>query len=80
MARIVGTKAHFKQITLNFCNKHFLSKSEEVNIIIEFSTFQLVLAQNLSLNRQSTFLRPNLPKQDVSGFETEKLNIKFCTS
>ena len=53
---------------LNFWTKfaqerYLWSKTEKVNIIIEFRLFKLVLVPNFSLNWQFWFFGPNLPKK-----------------
>ena len=46
---------------MDFLDKAF--QKQKVNIIIEFSTFELVLAPIISLNRRFNFFRPNLPNR-----------------
>ena len=60
-----GTKFQFKQAILIFWTeltrrKYFRSKTEKLNISIEFSIFELVYIPNFVLIRQSWFSGPNL--------------------
>ena len=45
---------------MDFLDKAF---QKQVNIIIEFSTFELVLAPIISLNRRFNFFGPKLPNR-----------------
>ena len=70
-------KFHFEQIILNFCTKfaqerYLWSKTEKLNIIIEFRLFKLVLVPNFSLNWQFWFFWPDLPKKGFSGLKQKK--------
>ena len=61
-------KFNFKQTILNFWTKftqerYLCSKTEKVNIIIEFRMFKLVLVPNFSLNWQYWFFWLDLPKK-----------------
>ena len=71
-------KFHFEQTILNFWTKfaqdrYLWSKTEKVNIIIEFRVFKLVLVPNFSLNWQFGFFWPDLPKKSFSGLKQKKL-------
>ena len=55
--------------------RHSHSKSEKVNITIEFYILDLVYAPNFTLNKQFWNLEPNLPKKGISCQQMEKLNI-----
>ena len=64
-------------IISNFWNKvaqerYLWSKTEKVNIIIEFRIFKLVLVPNFSLNWQFWFFWPDLPKKGFSGLKQKK--------
>ena len=70
-------KFHFEQTILNFWTKfaqerYLWSKTEKVNIIIEFRLFKLVLVPNFSLNWQFWFFWPDLPKKGFSGLKQKK--------
>ena len=70
-------KFHFEQTILNFWTKfaqerYLWSKTEKVNIIIEFRLFKLVLVPNFSLNWQFWFFWPDLPKEGFSGLKQKK--------
>ena len=70
-------KFHFEQTILNFWTKfaqdrYLWSKTEKVNIIIEFRVFKLVLVPNFSLNWQFGFFWPDLPKKSFSGLKQKK--------
>ena len=67
----VGTKFQFQLIILTFWTKfakkgYFRSKTERVNIMIEFCMFELFYVPNFSLNRQFWFFGPSLPKKGIS--------------
>ena len=71
-------KVHFEQTILSFWTKFSLerylwSKTEKLNIIIEFRLFKLVLVPNFSLNWQFWFFWPDLPKKGFSGLKQKKL-------
>ena len=70
-------KFYFEQNILNFWTKfaqerYLWSKTEKVNIIIEFRLFKLVLVPNFSLNWQFWFFWPDLPKKGFSGLKQKK--------
>ena len=70
-------KFHFEQTILNFWTKfaqerYLWSKTEKVNIIIEFRIFKLVLVPNFSLNWQFWFFWPDLSKKGFSGLKQKK--------
>ena len=70
-------KFHFKQTTLSFWTRfaqerYLWSKTEKLNIIIEFCLFKLVLVPNFSLNWQFWFFWPDLPKKSFSGLKLKK--------
>ena len=46
---------------------YFRSKTEKVNIIIQFSKFKLVFVPNFTLNKQFWILEANLPKKGTSS-------------
>ena len=64
---------------LNFWTKfvqggYLWSKTEEVNIIIEFRIFKLFLVPNLSINWQFWFFRSDLPRKSFSGLKQKKVD------
>ena len=68
---------NFEQTILNFWTKfaqerYLWSKTEKLNIIIEFRLFKLVLVPNFSLNWQFWFFWPDLPKKGFSGLKQKK--------
>ena len=70
-------KLHFEQTILNFWTKfaqqrYLWSKTEKVNIIIEFGLFKLVFVAHFSLNRQFWSFGPDLPKKGFSGLKQKK--------
>ena len=70
-------KFHFEQTILNFWTKfaqerYLWSKTEKLNIIIEFCLFKLVLVPNFSLNWQFWFFWPDLPRSGFSGLKQKK--------
>ena len=70
-------KFHFEQTTLRFWTRfaqerYLWSKTEKMNIIIEFCLFKLVLVPNFSLNWQFGFFWPDLPKKSFSGLKLKK--------
>ena len=54
-------------LPLNFA--YFWSKTEKVNITIEFCIFELVGVPNFTLNKQFWILASNLPEKGISGRE-----------
>ena len=73
----LGVKFQLKQTSLVFWTKFsqaefFWSKSEKMSINNEFSILELVEVSGFSLNRQSWFLGPNLPKTRISGLKQKK--------
>ena len=56
---------------------YFRSKTEKVNITIEFCIFELAHVLNFSLNWQVWILRPNLPKKGISSLK-QKNRIFAC--
>ena len=54
------------------CPRKIWSKTEKLNIIIEFRLFKLVLVPNFSLNWQFWFFWPDLPKKGFSGLKQKK--------
>ena len=65
---IVGAKLQVKQTILKFCTKFaqkepFPSKTEKISITIEISVFSLLTVPNFMLNRQFSFIGPNLLKK-----------------
>ena len=54
---------------------YFLSKTEEMNITIDFCLFELVLEPNFSLRWQFWFFGPELPKKGVSGQKKKKKKL-----
>ena len=74
-------KFHFQQTILNFWNKfaqerYLWSKTEKLNIIIEFRLFKLVLVPNFSLNWQFWFFWLHLPK-GLFWSKREKVNTTY---
>ena len=70
-------KLHFEQTSLNFWTKfaqqrYLWSKTEKVNIIIEFGLFKLVFVAHFSLNGQFWSFGPDLPKKSFSGLKQKK--------
>ena len=59
---------------------HLWSKTEKVNITIEYYIFKLVSVTTFSLNWKFWFFGPSLIKKDISGQKKVKLNItiEFC--
>ena len=56
-----------------FAPKRYLwSKTEKVNIIIEFCSFKLVLVPNFKLSWQFWFSLPDLPKKGLFGLKQKK--------
>ena len=58
----------------------FQSKTERMNIKIEFDMLQLVYVSNLTLSNQFRVFELNLLKQAISGRKQKKMNIpkEFC--
>ena len=52
--------------------KYLHSKTEKVNIIIEFCMFKLILVPNFSLSWQFWSFWPDLPKKGFSGLKQKK--------
>ena len=70
-------KFHFEQTILNFWTKftqesYLCSKTEKVNIIIEFRMFKLVLVPNFSWNWHFWSFWPDLPKKGFFGLKHKK--------
>ena len=70
-------KLHSEQTILNCWTKfaqkrYFWSRTEKVNIIIEFHIFKLVLVPNFSLNWQFWLFWPDLPKKGCSDLKQKK--------
>ena len=61
--------------------RYFRSKTEKVNITIEFFKFELVLVPVFSVNWQFWFFEPNLPKKGSyfqSKTDKKDTTIEFC--
>ena len=70
-------KFHFEQIILNFWTKftqerYLCSKTEKVNIIIEFRIFKLVLVPNFNWIWRFWFFWPDLPKKGFPNLKQKK--------
>ena len=77
MTIIVDIKFQLKLKILNFWTKfgqkgYFRSKTENLNITIEFWIFELVQLAGFSLNWQFRFFGPNLPKNGISCLKQKK--------
>ena len=73
----MGTKFQLKLAILIFWNKFaqkgcFCSKTEKVNITIEFYIFELVRVPNLSWNWRFWFFGPYFPKKGISSLKQKK--------
>ena len=73
-------KFHFEKTVLNFWTKfgkerYLFSKTEKVNIIIEFRIFRLVLVPNIRLNWQVWYFWPYFPKMGFSGLKQKKWTL-----
>ena len=73
----VGTKFQSQLTIFTFWTKfaqkgYFQSKTEKLNITIEFCMFELVYVPNVSLNWTFWFFGPNCPKQSISGRKLKK--------
>ena len=55
--------------------KYLHSKTEKVNIIIEFCMFKLILVPNFSLSWQFWSFWPDLPKKGFSGLKQKKWTL-----
>ena len=78
----LGSKFQLKLATLIFQTKfaqkgYFRSKTEKVNITIEFYIFDLVQVSNFSFNWQFWFLEPNLPQKGISGRKQKNWTLPF---
>ena len=67
----LGAKFQLKLTVLIFWTKfaqkgYFQSKTQKMNITIEFYIFELVLVPTFTLNNQLWILGPNLPKKGIS--------------
>ena len=51
---------------------YFKSKTEKVNITIEFCIFELVQLLTFTLNKQFSILEPKSPKMGTSGLKQKK--------
>ena len=76
----LSTKFQFKLIISIFWTKFAQkgcsrSKTERVNITIEFNIFELLHVTNFNLNWQFWFFGTNLPKKGDSGWKQKKVNI-----
>ena len=77
MTIIAGTKFQLKLAILIFWTKfsqkeHFWSKTQNVNITIEFSIFEVIEVPNISLNWHLRFFGPNLHKKNIYGRKEKK--------
>ena len=78
----LGTKFQVKLKILFFWTKfaqkeYSWSKTEKVNIVIEFCIFKLVWVPNFSLDLTIGFFGPNFPKKGVSSLKL-KIRIFAC--
>ena len=73
----LGTKFQLQLTIFTFWTKfaqkgYFRSKTEKLNITIEFCMFELVYVPNVSLKWTFWFFGPNCPKQSISGRKLKK--------
>ena len=73
---------HFEQTIFNFWTKfvqerYLCSKTEKVNIIIEFRIFKLALLPNFSLTDRFDFFDQIYPKRVFFWSKTEKMNTTY---
>ena len=73
----LGNKFQLQLTIFTFWTKfaqkgYFRSKTEKLNITIEFCMFELVYVPNVSLKWTFWFFGPNCPKQSISGRKLKK--------